>query len=434
MSASGPRQPVTYCTNIHRGESWADMRSALAAHTLAVKAALCPDRPFPVGLRVSGLAARELVPGASGPAAPSRAVSAPGASGAGITGPRGASRRAAAPPPSDEALRFKDWLDENGLYVATVNGFPYGTFHGRPVKSAVYRPDWRDPERLAYTLRLASLLAAWLPEGMDGSISTVPVGFAAGFDPSEELLALANIRRALEAFADLAQRTGKLIRLSVEPEPGCLIETTPGLVRLFDRLALPDALRIHLAACFDCCHQALQFEDPAASLALLADNAIPIGHVQVSSALHLDGPDLSRLARFDEPVYLHQCVARRGDGSLARFDDLGQALAASASGALGGVECWRVHFHVPVFLESLPECLSTQAFLRDFLAAAPLKTPLEVETYTFDVLPPELKTPDVADSIIREIGWVKERLAARERRKKGSSGFSVGSLAHELTG
>lgn len=383
MSAPGHRPPVTYCTNIHRGESWGEMQGALTAHTLAVKAAVCPDRPFPVGLRVSGLAARELVP--------------------------------TAPPHSDEALRFRDWLDDNGLYVATVNGFPYGTFHGRPVKSAVYRPDWRDPERVAYTLALAGLLAAWLPDGLTGSISTVPVGFTADFDPAEEPLALANIRRALEALADLAQRTGLFIRLSVEPEPGCLVETTPGLVRLFERLNLPDGLRIHLAACFDCCHQALQFEDPAASLKLLKENAIPIGHVQVSSALHLTGPDLSRLGRFDEPVYLHQCVAKRGDGSLARFDDLGLALAASASGELCDVECWRVHFHVPVFLEALPECLSTQAFLRDFLAAAPLETPLEVETYTFDVLPPELTTPDVAESVIREIGWVEERLAARER-------------------
>lgn len=410
MSASGPRPPVTYCTNIHRGESWAGMRDALASHTLAVKAALCPDRPFPVGLRVSGMAARELVPTTHGAGAPSKAVSGSGASGA-----LAAARRAAAPQPLDEARRFGDWLNENGLYVATVNGFPYGTFHGRPVKSAVYRPDWRDPERLAYTLKLASLLAAWLPEGMAGSISTVPVGFAAEFDPSEEPLAFANIRRALKALADLAQRTGKLIRLSVEPEPGCLIETTPQLVRFFERLALPDNLRPHLAACFDCCHQALQFEDPVASLKLLADNAIPIGHVQVSSALHLDGPDLSKLARFDEPVYLHQCVARRTDGSLARFNDLGEALRASVGGGLHDAECWRVHFHVPVFLESLPECLSTQAFLRDFLAAAPRQTPLEVETYTFDVLPPELKTPDVEDSIVREIGWVEGRLTAKER-------------------
>jgi len=413
-------QPVTYCTNIHPGESWEQTRANLAAHTLAVKAAVCPDRPFPVGLRVSGLASREISP--------------------------------------EEAVRFRAWLDENGLYVATVNGFPFGTFHGRPVKSGVYQPDWRDPARLEYTLKLAELLAVWLPDGPDdlaGSISTVPVGFRADFDPAQERLAFAALRRAAEGLDALAQRTGKRIRLSLEPEPGCLVETTPQLIALFDRLDLPAHLRPTLAVCYDCCHQALQFEDPAWSLALLADNGVDIGHVQVSSALHLSCADLSRLSRFDEPVYLHQCVAQDSAGVLARFDDLGEALAASAgasvgdgtlnvesrmnradavvstgsTGLSGGLEtqltarsqgagphapsclekasCWRVHFHLPVFLAELPECLSTQRFLREFLPLVPRSVPLEVETYTFDVLPPELQTLTVVESIVREIEWVE---------------------------
>lgn len=402
--------PVTYCTNIHPGESWEQTRANLAAHTLAVKAAVCPDRSFPVGLRVSGLASREITP--------------------------------------DEAVRFREWLDENGLYVATVNGFPYGTFHGRPVKSGVYQPDWRDPARLEYTLKLAELLAVWLPDGPDdlaGSISTVPVGFRADFDLAQEHQAFAALRRAAEGLDALAQRTGKRIRLSLEPEPGCMVETTPQLIELFDRLDLPDHLRATLAVCYDCCHQALQFEDPAWSLAQLADNGVDIGHVQVSSALHLSCADLSRLSRFDEPVYLHQCVALDGKGGLARFDDLGWALAAQAAalrgeaneavlragmvdpidehGSNGTVRragepsparhcledaaCWRVHFHLPVFLAELPECLSTQRFLKEFLPLVSPSVPLEVETYTFDVLPPELQTPTVVESIVREIKWVE---------------------------
>lgn len=371
MSARLPG-PVTYCTNIHPGESWADILRNLKTHTLAVKASVCPDDPFPVGLRVSGRASRE------------------------------AGR--------DEARRLADWLQENGLYVATVNGFPFGTFHGVPVKSGVYLPDWRDPARLEYTLRLAGLLAVWLPEGMTGSISTVPVGFRAGFDPSQEGAAFGNLRAALRGLHELAQDTGKLIRLSVEPEPGCLVETTPELVELIDRLDLPGEMRPHLAACFDCCHQALQFEDPAWSLALLEENGIGIGHVQVSSALHLAGPDLSRLSRFDEPVYLHQCVGRRQDGSLVRFDDLGEALAASPE----GVESWRVHFHLPVFLAQLPECLSTRGFLKGFLRLVRPDVPLEVETYTFSVLPKELRTPTVEESIVREIGWAQAHRTGKE--------------------
>jgi len=384
------RQPVTYCTNIHRGESWAETLASLQTHTLAVKARVCPDRPFPVGLRISGLASAQV--------------------------------------DQEEAARFGGWLEDHGLYVATLNGFPYGTFHGRPVKSGVYQPDWRSPERLAYTLRLAGLLARWLPEGVDGSISTVPVGFRADFDPAQEEPALSNLRAAARALEDIAQRTGKFIRLSLEPEPGCLVETTPELVALFERLDLPGGPRAHMAACYDCCHQALQFEDPAWSLGLLRKNAIEIGHVQVSSALHLPCPDLGCLSRFDEPVYLHQCVARLADGSLLRFDDLGQALAhagqeaaragsantpdrACPGGGLGasgdGVDCWRVHFHLPVFLETLPECLSTQLFLREFLPLVPERVPLEVETYTFDVLPEELRADGVVESIVREIRWVE---------------------------
>ncbi|GFK93277.1 hypothetical protein NNJEOMEG_01108 [Fundidesulfovibrio magnetotacticus] len=359
------RQPVTYCTNIHPGESWAETFANLQAHTLRVKDRLSPDAPFPMGLRLSGRAAREL--------------------------------------DHAEALRFRDWMEEHGLCVSTVNGFPYGTFHAAPVKEQVYLPDWRDPARAAYTLRLAEFLALWLPEGDTGSVSTVPVGFRAGFDPAQEPLALEGLRGTLRALRELAQRTGRTVRLAVEPEPGCLVETTPQLAALRDRLELSPGLAPHFTACVDCCHQALQYEAPAETLAALARADLEIGHVQVSSALHLDGPDLTPLARFHEPVYLHQCAARLEDGAILRFDDLDKALAARPE----GVESWRVHFHVPVFLRELPGCLSTRDYLEGFLPRVPGHVPLEVETYTFDVLPEELKEKDVVDSIEREIRWVE---------------------------
>lgn len=357
--------PVTYCTNIHPGESWEAIFAAVARYVPAVRAACCPERPFPVGLRLSGRASLEL---------------------------DGAAAR-----------RFGDWLAAAGLFVTTLNGFPYGKFHQVPVKADVYLPDWRHPERAAYTLRLARLLALWLPPGGSGSISTVPLGFRRGFPEAELPGALARLRRTLEGLAALEEDTDRQVRLAVEAEPGCLVETTPQMVDLFARLDLPPALSRHLAVCYDCCHQALQFEDPGTSLGLLAANGIAVGHVQVSSALHLPGPDLSLLTRFVEPVYLHQAVARRGDGSLSRFDDLPQALAAAAD----DVTDWRVHFHLPVFVEDVTECATTQAFLRDALPLFGRDIPLEVETYTWSVLPPELKTPDVTDSIIREIRWVE---------------------------
>lgn len=364
---------LTYCTNIHPAESWAETFANVRRYIPAIKAAVSPDRPFPIGLRLSG--------------------------------------RAAAEADREQAAHFQEWCRENTCFVATVNGFPHGAFHQVPVKETVYLPDWRHPERLSYTRRLADLLVGWLPAGRRGSISTVPIGFRQAVPPAELPMALANLRRALEYLDDLAQTTGQEIGLAIEPEPGCLLETSSDLVDFFGRLQLPPHLRSFLTVCYDCCHQALQFEDPAESLAQLSAHEIRIGHVQVSSALALPQPDLSPLRRFNEPCYLHQTVGQRPDGALVRFDDLGLALAADPA----GVEEWRVHFHVPVFLDRLRDCATTQPFLREILPLFPADLALEVETYTWSVLPPELRTEELTDSIIREIRWVAE---ARSRVPK----------------
>ncbi|OLN25329.1 hypothetical protein DVDV_3423 [Desulfovibrio sp. DV] len=358
-------EPTTYCTNIHPGESWEEIRSGVLAHAPAVAAAVCPDRPFPVGLRLSGRASLEI--------------------------------------DAEAARAFAAEAASLGLTFRTLNGFPYGRFHHTPVKESVYLPDWRDPERAAYTLRLARLLAGWLAEGETGSISTVPIGFRQGFPVADLPAAYAAIRGVLAALADLLAATGRRIRLAVEAEPGCLIETTAQMAAFFAALDAPPAHMEHLCVCYDCCHQALQYEDPAASLALLAAAGIAVGHVQVSSALHYDGADVSRLARFVEPVYLHQAVARLHDGTLRRFDDLQKAIAAR----IDGVASWRVHFHLPIFVSQLPECATTQPFLRAILPLFDPSIPLEVETYTWSVLPAELKTGGLTQSIIREIAWVE---------------------------
>lgn len=370
--------PLAYCTNIHPGESWAEMFAAIRSHAPAVKARVAADRPMPLGLRLSGRAAREI--------------------------------------DAPLAEEFHRWCGAEGFYVATVNGFPYGAFHHRPIKEAVYLPDWRSGERLEYTRRLADLLVRWLPEGMTGSISTVPVAFrAAGAAMGGEDFSLArrHLRSALEHLAGLADATGRNILLALEPEPGCLVETTGELVELFDRLAMPSPLRRHLAVCYDCCHQALQFESPAASLQLLADHDVAIGHVQVSSALRLTHPRIELLGRFCEPCYLHQTVGRTAGGKLLRFDDLDLAIAAAPE----GVEEWRVHFHVPVFLAATPECATTRFFLEQLLPLLPAGTRLEVETYTWSILPPELQGGSVVDCLVRELSWV----AATSEKSKGNT-------------
>jgi len=360
---------LTYCTNIHPAESWEHIFANVRKYVPIIKEAVSPASPFPIGLRISGRAAAELN--------------------------------------RERAVRFHEWCSEHDCFIATINGFPYGIFHHVQVKESVYLPDWRHSDRLAYTKRLAFLLSGWLPEGRQGSISTVPVGFRRAISSDDLPVAEANLRQALEYLHHLAQTTGKEITLAIEPEPGCVLETTGDLVDFFDRLQLPADLRPFLTVCYDCCHQALQYESPVESLRLLADSQIRIGHVQVSSALRLEQADLRSMRRFSEPCYLHQTVGLRRNGTLMRFDDLDLALAAD----LRDAEEWRIHFHVPVFIDRLKDCTTTQSFLTEILPLFDRQPCLEVETYTWTVLPPDLQKASLTDSIIREIRWVdKHRL------------------------
>jgi len=358
---------LTYCTNIHPAESWDDTFANVRRYVPAVKKKVSPQDPFPIGLRLSGRAAAELD----------------------ITA----------------AKQFKEWCRENNCFVPTINGFPYGTFHHVPVKQDVYLPDWRNPERLHYTKKLAQYLAVWLPEGLKGSISTVPVGFKDCIGQDDVAIVRRHLMSALEFLQETAQKTGKEILLAIEPEPACYLETTMDVVRFFEKLKLPGTLRPFLAVCYDCCHQALQFESPADSLDLLGANDIRIGQVQVSSALRLEHSDIKCMQRFCEPCYLHQTVGRRRNGTFLRYHDLDQALSAPADDVLE----WRIHFHIPVFVDRLTECSSTQPFLKKILPLFGADISLEVETYTWTVLPPDLQTTTVTDSIVREIEWVKKQ-------------------------
>lgn len=390
---------LTYCTNIHRGETWAETFAALARHLPAVKREVAPTEPMGVGLRLSAIAAEEL-------------------------GDRA------------EMERFKDFLNREGLYVFTINGFPYGPFHGVRVKEQVYQPDWRFSERLDYSNRLANILLELLPDeaALDGSISTVPATFRPiGSEPGAIEAIVANLMRHVAHLARLREATGRIITLAIEPEPMCFLETTAEAVSFLQaqflsqagvaafaetsRLAHSDAeaaLRRHLGLCYDVCHAAVEFEDAAEGFALLKSAAIGAFKVQLSAALkapRVDSTTRADLARFDDGVYLHQVVERRG-GGLVRYLDLAQAFAAAAD-ALGNE--WRVHCHVPVFVGKLPRLATTQDMLREVLALhrkAPLSQHLEVETYTFDVLPEELRNVDVATAVARELRWVRSELRA----------------------
>lgn len=356
-----------YCTNIHPGETWAEVRANLETHVAAVKARIAPDAMFPVGLRLSARAAAELEPDAPAVAA---------------------------------------WLAARGMYVYTINGFPYGAFHATRVKEAVYRPDWLEDERLAYTDRLARILAVLLPDGIEGSVSTVPLAYkprAAGATP-EALLE--RIVRHADTLRALSATTGKQIALAIEPEPFCALETIAETVGFFAQLSAAD--RAVIGVCFDACHMAVEWEDAAAALAALDAGGIRVVKVQVSAGLEVEaggGGDRAALARFADDVYLHQVIAADG----RRWVDLPDALADGDAGRAA----WRIHFHVPLFREQLGPFRSTQPYLRDLLPrlarrAAPPH--LEVETYTWDVLPDEHRREPVDVAIARELRWTADHL------------------------
>ena len=361
---------LTYCTNIHPGESWAEVRDNLARHVVAVKAKVSPGAPFGVGLRLSARAAQELTDGA--------------------------------------LAELRRLLAAHELYVFTINGFPHGTFHGAPVKEAVYRPDWREAERVAYTDQLADLLAQLLPDGVDGTISTVPGCFRPRGGGTAVSEIAGNLRRSAARCAQLERTTGKRITLALEPEPCCLVETIDEAIALF---AGPLRGVSHLGLCLDACHAAVEYEDLATAITRLRAAAIPIAKLQLSAGLRVapvEAPQRHALARFADAVYLHQVVARRGT-TFTRFTDLPEALADTRA-----TDEWRVHFHVPIVRALLGAFASTQDFLADLLAIHrrdPISTHLEVETYTWDVLPAELRDAPIADAVAAELRWVLERLS-----------------------
>jgi len=388
---------LSYCTNIHPGESWNEISANLAHYLPRVKRRVCPDAPFGVGLRLSAAAARSLSA-------------------------------------SDTLAQFAGFLRANDLYVFTINGFPYGPFHGTPVKEQVYLPDWGDEALLEYTNQLADLLAALPSDSEVGSISTVPGAFKRNAVTPDAVAQIADrLIRHVAHLVKVERDTGRRIVLALEPEPCCLLETVDETVAFFGghlysrhaatRLAslaglgvndAEQALRRHLGVCLDVCHAAVEFEDPANCFGALAGAGIPIAKMQVTAGLRIPrvtADAIAALQRLAEPVYLHQ-VVERGSGALRRYVDI-DAACASETWRSGDCE-WRVHFHVPVFLEQLEDSSSTQPFVREMLALhrQQSRTPhLEVETYTWSVLPARAREVPIEEAIARELLWVQGELA-----------------------
>ncbi|MGW6137580.1 metabolite traffic protein EboE [Streptomyces sp. NPDC055140] len=368
---------LAYCTNVHPAETLDGVLAQLRDHCEPVRKRLGRDR-LGIGLWLAKDAARALT----------------------------------TDPVALRGLRTE--LDRRGLEVVTLNGFPYEGFGAEEVKYRVYKPDWADPERLAHTVDLARLLAALLPSDItEGTISTLPLAWRTAIDPARRDIAYAALTTLAERLDALEELTGRSIRVGLEPEPGCTVETTGDAIAPLTAVA-----RDRIGVCVDTCHLATSFEDPADALDALAAAGIPVVKSQLSAALHAEHPERAEvreaLAAFDEPRFLHQTRTLTPEG-LRGTDDLGEALAG---GALPDTAPWRAHFHVPLHAAPAAPLTSTLPVLKETLTrlvggAHPLTRHLEVETYTWQALPPELRPrarTQLADGIAAELTLARDLL------------------------
>ncbi|MEO1374546.1 MAG: metabolite traffic protein EboE [Cyanobacteria bacterium J06635_10] len=402
---------LTYCTNIHPGEEWSQVFANLVQYIPPLKKKLSPHGAFGIGLRLADAASRTILEG-------------------------------------NALQEFKSWLNEHDLYVFTLNGFPYGGFHSQVVKDKVYQPDWSKLERLEYTLRLTNILAELLPDEIEGSISTVPLSYKPWFEGNQFLQAKVissatiHIAQVVAQMVRIRAATEKVLHLNLEPEPDGLIENAEEVVKYFENhllpiggtylaenLGIPQAaaevlLLEHVRVCYDTCHFAVEYENPASVFKKFQAAGIQIGKIQISAALKAELPQDSRqrlllqdrLQPFAESTYLHQVIARYPDGKLQNYRDLTTALYFLQE----STACeWRTHFHVPLFINDYHILQSTQddiVTVFQLLQNNEICNHLEIETYTWEVLPPQMKL-DISASIQREYEWVLWKLQAINSQK-----------------
>jgi sugar phosphate isomerase/epimerase len=388
---------LTYSMLVHPADTWPDLWRSVQTYLPAVKERLSPDAAFGICLRLSAATAATLHADA------------------------------------DARGQLRDFLEEHDLYVFTSNAFPYGDFKAGPVKEHVYQPNWSTPERLQYTTNVADVLADLARPGIEPSIQTAPLdikhpGSTALMDSYAE-----NVLSVVAHLVDLQRKQGTVVSLAIEPEPWCVLETTDETIEFFEEylysrqatstlgrlagLSLAEAqaaIRRHAGIVFDICHQAVEHEDITEALTKLHAAGIPILKLQEAAAI--DVPDVTAeavdvLEQYTGTIYLTQTLERRPDGRVLPFLNLEDAITDWRANPRPAH--WRVHIHVPVFLESLGAFGTTQPAIAEALnlhAEQFISTHLEVETYTWDVLPEELRTTDIVEDVCREVGWVHSRL------------------------
>ena len=398
----GENSHLTYCTNIHPGESWEEVFGSLKKYCVAIKNKLDPDQAFGIGLRLSKKSASQLLQGKN-------------------------------------LVNFKNWLEGHNLYVFTMNGFPYGDFHNVVIKDKVHFPDWTTKERVDYTSDLIKILTYLLPEDIEGGISTSPLSYKLWFNSDKEreqtkIKSVNSLINLLVQMIEVKKKTGKLIHSDLEPEPDGMLENTQEVIDFYNLFLLKygiislqkqincskEEARIHILdhiqICYDVCHFALAYEHPKEVITQLEKEGIKIGKIQISSALKCTkSANISlekqqeSLRQFEEPTYLHQAVIKTQNGNLEHFSDLKAGINAMNNSDFEEI---RTHFHVPVFMSDFEVLDATQEDIintLDLWKKNKFSAHLEVETYTWTILPEHLQT-DLTDSIVRELEWVRKQI------------------------
>ena len=391
-----PTLPISYCTNVHPGTTLAEVVDGLRSYTGPLNATA---GPVAAGLWLAESVMDEL---------------------------RDAGSRAV----------LAKTLGDLDLVCYTLNAFPQGNFHQKRVKEDVYRPTWADAARLEYTSQCARVLSELLPDGVEGSLSTVPLGHPADAGEGFEAACVANLLELTRRLDDLHDETGRVVRLAVEPEPCCVLETVPQTCDFFGRLfeaadaaGLSEAAARHLGVCYDVCHHAVEFEDAFDCVRRYRDAGVRINKVHVSCALEADPADAaqrSALAAFAEPRYLHQTFARSRSGEVARVLDLTAEFCDAPPDGFAEAAVWRTHFHVPVNAESVGGLRTTRPELGRALRAVhelPYAPHVEVETYTWGVLPGE--KPDLVAGLSAEVRAAREMVEAASRPAEKPAGPMV---------
>ncbi len=374
-----------YCTNIHRGETWAETFAGLSQHTNRVRQRVCPDEPYAIGLRLGCDAVFELN--------------------------RNPTTKTA----------FAKWLDKTNSYLFTINGFPYGRFHGGRVKEQVYAPDWTTPDRLAYTNEIFDLISEMAPPKAEVSVSSLPGSFKAFINSEtsgEQIGAIIkNLRSCSRHIDKLRKKTGRDIHLGLEPEPLGLFENTAESLSFFEQLVEGlstlerEAVLQNIGINYDTCHFAIEFEEANVSISKLTSHGLRISKIHLSSALSLRPTEenISRLNDFQDEVYLHQTIIRKGAEVTHRFQDIPDVLAWHPNHRSEVGDEWRVHFHIPLHARPDGDFKDTTSQIYGVLAEV-AKNPgmcrhFEMETYTWEVLPADLQSSDVVEQLVAEYKW-----------------------------